>query len=904
MKPAKRRNTQRTNQRRTAIWSAPLLIAALLFAFGYCSQPAFALDGIPVPAEETPFVSPLPEETQSEATTQPGAETPNPLDTPTPMPSPDAEPTATPTQSTSPEPTTTLELSTTPEPSVTPEPSATPEPGRTDEFAGAQGKLGIRVTTTDPAADSAIAVQTVLNIDRLNASDDAEVYAQYLALLDGVVSETALENCQILVLEYQVDGSIVPPPQTPASIRISDEDCFSTFAPDSMHVYCLPEGGDTFVEAKDLSVDTDAGTIDCAAQSCPAVIVLSGEPAPEPSATPEPTIAPAYIFEKDGLYVTGSPASADVLPENAELIASRITKESNPEQYALYLGALQQLTGVAGDMEFFAYDIRFEVEGQEVEPYGDVVNVSIRDDAFPQSVEEPLVYHVVEEGQQAPALEEVPAQATLDAEGTQVSFAAESFSVYIVLANGTTLTLADNSGLTYKVIAAEADTFTHTSYYNSGRPLGIAGNFHIVAFNNATLGAHTNGNVLAKAVSASSNFGTNGLTDELSYIQTYTQVNGVSAASTAHVLVLGNANTITAMDNGNAFGVNGTKLDRPKNLWQDQSTATLPFIDLAAVKASTKSIASSLAGKSTVNVTSHLSTSAGSCTESYLTLTDPDKVGIYNITASALSGYTYFGVQGFQSGHDGTVIINVNCAGVSSNITLPECRMYYGSGGTATAVNFAEVTSFVNGRILWNLVNCTTTVTTRLLYASLLAPDASITVGQNLNGTVIGNNVTISAESHRDDFVGSLSNGVTVTGSKVWTDYGTGAPANTSVTFQLYRSTDGGATRTAYGSPVTLNSTTGWTYDWTELPTGSLYTIVETTVLKGSTDVTTSYAATYSTQTGISSGTITVSNLYLYALPKTGGIGTRVYVVLGTLLCLMAACIRSLQRKRYDADAL
>ncbi len=195
-------------------------------------------------------------------------------------------------------------------------------------------------------------------------------------------------------------------------------------------------------------------------------------------------------------------------------------------------------------------------------------------------------------------------------------------------------------------------------------------------------------------------------------------------------------------------------------------------------------------------------------------------------------------------------------------------------------------------------------MTTRLLYASLLAPDASITVGQNLNGTVIGNNVTISAESHRDDFVGSLSNGVTVTGSKVWTDYGTGAPANTSVTFQLYRSTDGGATRTAYGSPVTLNSTTGWTYDWTELPTGSLYTIVETTVLKGSTDVTTSYAATYSTQTGISSGTITVSNLYLYALPNTGGIGTRVYIVLGTLLCLMAACIRSLQRKRYDADAL
>ena len=41
-------------------------------------------------------------------------------------------------------------------------------------------------------------------------------------------------------------------------------------------------------------------------------------------------------------------------------------------------------------------------------------------------------------------------------------------------------------------------------------------------------------------------------------------------------------------------------------------------------------------------------------------------------------------------------------------------------------MNFAEVTSYVNGRILWNLVNGTANVTTRLLYASLLAPDASV----------------------------------------------------------------------------------------------------------------------------------------------------------------------------------
>jgi len=901
-KSAKRRNTQRTNQRRTAIWSAPLLVAALLFVFGYCSQPAFALEGLTAPAEETPFVRSLPEETQMEQTTEQtsevGKETPNPLDTPTPVPSPfaDAESTATPTQSASPEPTSALE------PTATPESSATPQPGRTDEFTGTAGKLSVRVTTTDPAADSSVAVQTVLNLDRLNASDDAETYARYLALLDGVVPETALKNCKIIALQYRVDGSAIVPPQTPASIRILDEEHFSAYTSDSMRVYCLFEGEESFVETTEQSVNLSEGMLDCSAPHCPSVIVLSGEPAPESSATPEtgatpePTIAPAYVFEGDGLYVTGSPASADVLPEGAQLFAERITAESSPEQYALYQSMLQTEYATELPIAFVAYNIYFRVEGQEVEPYGDVVNVTISDEAYLQSVEAPQVYHIVGEESDAPVLEELAAQETKSAEGAEVSFASDSFSTFIVLPGG--------SRLTNMSIQAEAETFTHTSYYNSGSPLGIAGSFHIVAFNNAVLGAHTNGNVLAKNLFASNNFGTKNLANELSYIQNYTTVNGGSASSTAHVLAIGSSNTVTLTDGGNSFVINGTKLDSPWNLWKDASTTTLPFVDLAAVHTSTKSIASSLAGKSTVNVTSHLSTSAGSCTESYLTLTDPDKVGIYNITASAISGYSYFGVQGFQSGHNGTVIINVNCAGVSSNITLPECRMYYGSGGTATAVNFAEVTSFVNGRILWNLVNCTTTVTTRLMYASLLAPDATITVGQNLNGTVIGNNVTISAESHRDDFVGSLSNGVTVTGSKVWTDYGTGAPANTSVTFQLYRSTDGGATRTAYGSPVTLNSTTGWTYDWTELPTGSLYTIVETTVLKGSTDITTSYAATYSTQTGVSSGTITVSNLYLYALPMTGGIGARVYVVLGALLCLMAVCIWSLQTKRQGADAL
>lgn len=794
----------------------------------------------------------------------------------------------------------------------TPEPTATADVStevREALFQGASDGAEIRVNTQLALPAEA---ELALSLSRVTAEGDATKYEAYRALLSETLSPEQTQNYIAYELHYAADGSAILPEQSAADLTLSDKAQQFAADTDSVRVFYLLCGEDATTNLHAATARVSDGALVCSLSACPRVILVerqsSGDTTPAPETTPDPALAtpepspstsplPVYQYDCDGLFVSGSPASSTVLPEGAVLSAMRITSENSPERYAKYAEMLQSLYNTDFPIAFNAYDISFHADGQEVEPIGDVVNVTIRDASFAQAVEAPLVYHVVDEQGAQPALEAIPATEGTTAGEEQVAFSADSFSVFIVLANGTTITLADGSGLTYKVIATAADTFTNTSYYNSAQKLGIAGNFHIVAFNNATLSAHTNGNVLAKNLSASSNFGTNGLTNELSYTQNYLQVNGVSASNNAHVLVVGEThdttNVITAVDNGNAFAVSGTKLDRPKNLWQDKSTATTPFIDLVAVKASSKSIASSLAGKSSAYTESHLSTTGGSCDLSYISLTNPDKVGFYNITASALSGYSYFGVKGFQTGHSGTVIINVDCTGVSSAITLPECRMYV----DGTAQNLTEVTSFVNGRILWNLYNCTTSVTTRLMYASLLAPDATISIGQNFNGTVIGNNVTINAESHRDDFIGETQNGVTVTGNKVWSDYGAGAPANTSVTFQLYRSTDGGVTKTAYGTPVTLNSTTGWSYNWLELPTGSLYTIVETTVLRGSTNVTASYAATYSTQTGVANGSITVTNQYLYALPETGGAGATHYYTLGICLVSLTAALILLYRE-------
>ena len=762
-------------------------------------------------------------------------------------------------------------------------------------------------------AQTADAAEYSLSFSRVTAQSDPEAFSHYGAILERMLSAEQAARCVVYELNYFADGLAISAPQNRAAIELSDPEALNLVSEESLRAFWLnADEAQGNAEIHSVAARLTDGTVSFSCGICPDAIVLFGEavtqttetPAPETaSPTPEPSVAPLFEYENNGLYVSGSPAANDVLPEGATLSAERITRETYPERYEQYAQMLRELYGSDFPISFYAYDISFHAEGQEVEPTGDVVNVTIRDSAFAETVEAPLVYHVVNEQSTDPTLQEIPAQAQTSEGEEQVVFCADSFSTFIVLANGTTLTLADNSGLTYKVIATAADQFTNTSYYNSNRVLGVAGNFHIVAFDTATLSAHTNGNVLANKATANSNFGTNGLTNELSYIQNYTQVNGVSASSNTHVLVLGNThdttNVITAVDNGNSFAIGGTKLDRPRNLWQDKATATLPFIDLVALKASSKSLASSLGGMSNAYTENHLSTTGGSCDLSYLTLTNPDKIGIFNITAAQLSTYSYLGVKGLLSGRDGGMIINVDCTGVSSTITLPECRIFM----NGTLVNLTEVTSFVNGRLLVNLINCTTTVNTRLLYASLLAPDATVNLQQNMNGTVIANNVTVSAESHRDDFVGRLNNGATVTGTKVWSDYGTGSPANTSVTLQLYRSTDGGTTRTAYGTPVTLNSTTGWSYNWTELPTGSLYTIVETTVMKGTTNMTANYAATYSTQTGVASGTITVTNQYLYALPETGGIGTGVFLISGAGLMLLAVVLFQMRRRTTQAES-
>lgn len=393
-----------------------------------------------------------------------------------------------------------------------------------------------------------------------------------------------------------------------------------------------------------------------------------------------------------------------------------------------------------------AYDITLYREDDTVyEPTGDKnITVSIQTaelENSQQDTEQPVeVYYVPEEG------EPEPVESTITEEG--IRFNTTHFSVYMV-------TRAATDGIPKNTVK---DAFlkdpAYADYYNSNSPIGTAGSFHIVAFGTATLKAHMNGNVLAKNFDAQSrNFGTNNFKTELHYVQNYINVASTSASRTDHILVVGSGHTVTKVDNGNAFAVDGKKLDSPKNVIQDADTSVDPFIDLIRVENEIRQLSSKFSQMSNANII-ELEDSGNQY--SVIQLTEPSGVGVINLTAAQLDAKGGNGniirMSGFESGKNGTIVVNVDCTGVSS-IDMPQAYIYVDGKQVSTS----EVVEFSAGKVIWNFVNAEgVVINTNLMTGMVVAPGATVNIAQNLNGTVVAENVNVQAESHRTDFTGTV----------------------------------------------------------------------------------------------------------------------------------------------------
>ena len=553
-----------------------------------------------------------------------------------------------------------------------------------------------------------------------------------------------------------------------------------------------------------------------------------------------------YTYEDSKVLVTATLQHANAIPDDAEFVVTPVTPSSSDYNYDAYMEALNENADLIGDSKessdsdakkyteenTLLYDIAFlaapvdengeTVEGELVEyqPAEGMVNISfvfkqsqLSEDLGAAEAKDVTVVHLpledsVKEETATTAdatdisasdikVEVVADSISLNGSTDQADFCLNDFSLVAMTVENNTpsfekdwvktekgyyefenvLTEADLAEiggrdkikLEYHYVDSVAETFEQSIYYDQSCALGVAGNFHIVAFGTATLGSHTNGNVLCNDLYAGSNFGTNNYKNEVSYIAgNYAQINATSASDSQNPLVVGNSNVLGTADNGNAISINGTKMDKPKVFYRD--SATREYIDLDAVEEEISGISSDLAAKSSANISQ-----SGNNYE----LTNPDGVGVINWKASEVpSGDINF--TGFSAGHTGSIIINVDCGG--GNVTLPE-RAYVYIDGKQQSTN--EVTTFEAGKVIWNFTNCTeSTITAKNMTGCIIALGATVNATQNLNGTIIAENVHNTAETHRTDFTGKTSGDSTeFSVSKSFTD--NNWPDGTSYTFEF-----------------------------------------------------------------------------------------------------------------------
>lgn len=404
------------------------------------------------------------------------------------------------------------------------------------------------------------------------------------------------------------------------------------------------------------------------------------------------------------------------------------------------------------------------------------------------------------------------------------------------------------------------NAYRDTGKDGSGNALGIAGSFHLVAFDTLNSSSHIYGNILANHVYGLQDFG---IKPEflkiyghstLSYIQDYqstcprfaeqsysdqaivfggnTSTFNLFAKTTNNNQVINYANTKTS----------GTEVQFPRTVAQDVDTATAPFIDMNAVKAETTQLSSSLAAHETAGATYDFTTDQNRKT---ITYTQGKGCAYLTLPLSELtSNGNPIYIKGLPLDGSAALVINVDCGGADAPIP-DQVWLDAGSGQNAgLGENDADT-----GYVLWNFTNAKSVTATGMV-SSILAPGATINLKGNSCGTFIGENINVSGETHTRPFHGKFDDGKPATTSvsvnKTWLDSKGNAETSIShngVQAQLY------ANGEASGDPVTLDAGNSWSHQWTDLPVNDEsgkaieYTVKELTQVAGYDSTVTGSAA-------------------------------------------------------------
>ncbi|MCI1632717.1 MAG: KxYKxGKxW signal peptide domain-containing protein [Liquorilactobacillus nagelii] len=343
--------------------------------------------------------------------------------------------------------------------------------------------------------------------------------------------------------------------------------------------------------------------------------------------------------------------------------------------------------------------------------------------------------------------------------------AQKNSQVEAMSAKTTASTVQTFSGETNQVQAAASSIDTDSYLKNLGidienlnanSVLKLASLFHIFA-NQAKLEADVNGNVAVGVLTSSIDFGTRGDSDNLTNGDIY-YIQKLSAAlesssfrnTTFNHVVLGK--DVAVSINGNQVSLDGVVMSNLKadDVYQDANGDT--YINFTQVF---DELSVSSTEYSTHENSSGVIESFSDMNNRYVDVSNATVEGgiIYvNIPFAYLNASQPITIKGVSSSIDGpTIIINVTNipAGDQSISTQTELDYTDGTSGLTCGESHSEP-----NHILWNFDNGDETLNFSggRFMGSILAPNATINAGVNIDGNIVANVVNVTGgESHRWD---------------------------------------------------------------------------------------------------------------------------------------------------------
>ncbi|MCC4052776.1 collagen-binding MSCRAMM adhesin Scm [Enterococcus faecium] len=387
--------------------------------------------------------------------------------------------------------------------------------------------------------------------------------------------------------------------------------------------------------------------------------------------------------------------------------------------------------------------------------------------------------------------------------------------------------------------------------------LGIASQFHVFAKNKTTVNAHTDGNIATHELDAKNNFGTELheglLNQEINYIQktdSFANSSGIPTGSTRMNKFVVGSNVDVALQDGHPT-VNGSRLDHltPDDFYKDR--AGHEYIDFEQEFAKLNVAANDLAAITPAKT--YTAADFPDMNNRTIDLTGLSDTGflLVNIDAEVLTMNTPLQII---NPNDQVVVFNVINSSSALNVQSP---IKYNDRSNH------ETEDFSDANISWNFGNEMTDLTISAPFqGTILAPNATIRITQNQDGTIIGTNVILDAATNRWDpneiFISD--NGTDTTDTSDSTDTSTTSDSSDSTTSSDSTdttSTTSDSTDTSASSDSTDSSTT--TSDSTDTSASSDSTDSSTTT-SDSTDTSASSDSTGTKTTSDSSDSSTTTS--------------------------------------------